>query len=176
MTCGEAITSGRITAHDFLVYMLMQICKDAGASSQKERIIGIGQQRADIKVSAAEMDDPNGKGAIVDVTRIAPFTHESTQTQDNSKIFAAAESYKKKKYKEATAYENAVTYPFVMTRFGGLGNDAKTFLRRMKAVALAKGRCRPRVHQEVEGNVACSVALENAMNVHVVTKRILAHA
>jgi len=121
------------------------------------------------------MDDPNGKGAIVDVTRIAPFTHESTQIQDNSKIFAAAESYKNT-YQETSAYENAVTHPFVMTRFGGLGNDAKTFLRRMKAVALAKGRCRPRVHQEVEGNVACSVALENAMNVHVVTKRILAHA
>jgi len=42
------------------------------------------------------MDDPNGKGAIVDVTRIAPFTHEFTQIQDNSKIFAAAASYKKK--------------------------------------------------------------------------------
>jgi len=51
--CGEAITlfeqhavacpSGRITAHDFLVHMLMQVCKDAGASAQKERIIGIGQ-------------------------------------------------------------------------------------------------------------------------------------
>ena len=74
------------------------------------------------------MDDPNGKGAIVDVTRIAPFTHESTQIQDNSKIFAAAESYKKNKYQEASAYENAVTYPFVMTRCGGLGNDAKKFL------------------------------------------------
>jgi len=87
------------------------------------------------------MDDPNGRGAIVDVTRIAPFTHESTQIQDNSKIFAAAESYKKNEYQEASAaYENAVTYPFVTTRFGGLGNDAKTFLRRMKAVALAKGR------------------------------------
>jgi len=72
----------------------MQICKDA--SAQKGRIIGIGQQRADIKLSAAAMNDPNGKGAIVDVTRIAPFTHESTQIQDNSKIFAAAESYKKK--------------------------------------------------------------------------------
>jgi len=60
------------------------------------------------------------------VTRIAPFTHESTQIQDNSKIFAAEESYKKNKYQEASAYENAVTYPFVMTRFiGGLGNDAK---------------------------------------------------
>ena len=76
--------------------------------------------------------------------RIAPFTHESTQIQDNSKIFAAAESYKKNKYQEASAYENhyAVTYPFVMT-VGGLGNDAKKFLRRMKAVALAKGRYRP---------------------------------
>ena len=60
--CGEAITlfehhavacpSGRIPAHDFLVYMLMQICKDAGASAQKERIIVIGQQRADIKLSS----------------------------------------------------------------------------------------------------------------------------
>jgi len=52
---------------------------------------------------------------------------QSTQIQDNSKIFAAAESYKKNKYQEvsAAAYENAVTYPFVMTRFGGLGNDAK---------------------------------------------------
>ena len=99
--------------------MLMQICKDAGASAQKERIIGIGQERADIKLSAAAMDDPNGKGAIVDVTRIAPFTHESTQIQDNSKIsFAAAESYKKNKYQVASAYENAVTYPFGMTRGG----------------------------------------------------------
>ena len=45
---GEAITlfehhavacpSGRITAHDFLVYMLMQICKDAGASAQYNNI------------------------------------------------------------------------------------------------------------------------------------------
>jgi len=61
---GEAITlvehhaaacpSGRITAHDFLVH----ICKGAGESAQKERIIGIGQQRADIKLSAAAMDDP----------------------------------------------------------------------------------------------------------------------
>jgi len=163
--CGEAITlfehhaaacpSGRITAHDVLVHMLMQICKDAGASAQKERIIGIGRQRADIKLFAAAMDDPNGKGAIyfvVDFTRIAPFTHESTQIQDNSKIFAAAESYKKKQYQEASAYENAVTYPFVMTRlkFGGLGtgNDAKKFLRRMKAVALAKGRYCPGIDQE----------------------------
>ena len=188
--CGEAITlfehhavacpSGRITAHDFLVHMLMQICKDAGASAQKERIIGIGQQRADIKLSAAAMDDPDGKGAIVDVTRIASFTHESTQIQDNSKIFAAAESYKKNKYQEASAYENAVTYPFVMTRFGGLGNDAKKFLRRMKAVALAKGRYRPGIDQECikkwRENIACSVARANALNVHVVTKRILAHA
>ena len=60
-----ACPSGRITAHDFLVYTLMQICKDAGASAQKERIIDIGQQSADIKLSAAAMDDPNGKGAIV---------------------------------------------------------------------------------------------------------------
>ena len=63
-----ACPSGRITAHDFLVHMLMQICKDAGASARKERIIGIGQQRAVIKLSAAAMDDTNGKGAIVDVT------------------------------------------------------------------------------------------------------------
>jgi len=60
--------------------MLMQICKDAGASAQNERIIGIGEKRADYKLSAAAMDDPNGKGAIVDVTRIAPFTHESVHT------------------------------------------------------------------------------------------------
>jgi len=39
--------------------------------------------------------------------------------------YHAAESYKKYKYQEASAYENAVTYPFVMTRFGGLSNDAK---------------------------------------------------
>jgi len=143
-----ACPSGRITAHDFLVYMLMQICKDAGASAQKERIIGIEQQRADIKLSAAAVDDPDCKESIVDVTRIAPFTHESTQIQDNSKIFAAAESYKKNKYQEASAYENAVTYPFVMTRFGGLGNDANKFLRRMKAVALAKGTYRPGIDQE----------------------------
>jgi len=26
-----------------------------------------------------------------------------------------------------------------LTRFGGLGNDAKKFLRRMKAIALARG-------------------------------------
>ena len=71
-----------------------------------------------------------------------------TQIQDNSKIFAAAESYKKNKYQEASAYENAVTYPFVMTRFGGLGNDANKFLRRMKAVALAKGTYRPGIDQE----------------------------
>ena len=70
------------------------------------------------------------------LTRIAPITHESTQIQDNSKIFAAAESYKKNKYQEASAYENAVTYPFVMTRFGGLDNDAKKFLRMM-----TEGRC-----------------------------------
>jgi len=82
----------------------MQICKDARASSQKERIIGIGQQQADLKLSAAAMDDPNGKVAIVEVTRIASFTHESTQIQDNSKIFAAAESYKQNKYQEASAY------------------------------------------------------------------------
>ena len=94
------------------------------------------------------MDDSNGKGAIVDVTRIAPFTHESTQIQDNSKIFAAAESYKKTKYQEASAYDNAVTYPFVMTCFGGLGNDAKKILRRMKAVALAKGIYLPGIDQE----------------------------
>jgi len=59
------------------------------------------------------MDDPNGKGAIVDVIRIAPFTNESTQMQDNSKIFPAAESYKKTKYQEASAYENAVRSPSV---------------------------------------------------------------
>ena len=118
------------------------------------------------------MDDPNGKGAIVDVTRIAPFIHESTQIQDSSKIFAAAESYKKKKYQEASAYENAVSYPF-MTRFGGLGNDAKKFLRRMKAVALAKGRYRPGIDQlneefikEWRENIACSVARAKALNVH----------
>jgi len=60
----------------------------------------------------------------------------STQIQDNSKIFAAAESHKKNKYQEASAYDNAVTYPLVnMTRFGGLGNDAEKFLRRIS------GRC-----------------------------------
>jgi len=59
----------------------------------------LGQQKAYIKqLFAAAMDDPDGKGAIVDVTHIAPFTHESTQIPDNSKIFAAAESYKKNKY------------------------------------------------------------------------------
>ena len=72
---------------------------------------------------------------IVDVTRIASFTHESTQIQDNNKIFAAAESYKKNKYQEASAHKNAVTYPFVMTRFGGLGNDAK------KNSVQDEGRC-----------------------------------
>jgi len=63
-----------------------------------------------------------------------------------------------------------------MTRFGGLGNDAKKFLRRMKAVALAKGRYRPGIDQvrKWRGNIACSVARANALNVHVVTKRILA--
>jgi len=128
--CGEAITlfehhavacpSGWISPH---AYADLQGCR--GVCPKKEGIIGIGHQRADLKLSAAAMDDPNGKGAIVDVTRIAPFTHESIQIQDNSKIFAAAESYKKNKYQEASAYENAVTYPFVMTRLGGLGNDAK---------------------------------------------------
>jgi len=86
----------------------------------------------------------------------------------------------KNKYQEASAYENAVTYPFVMTRFGGLGNDTKNFLRRMKAVALAKGRYRPGIDQECIKKwreiIACSVARANALNVHVVTKRILAHA
>jgi len=86
----------------------------------------------------------------------------------------------KNKYQEASAYENAVTYPFVMTRFGGLGNDAKKFLRRTKAVALAKGRYRPGIDQECikkwRENITCSVARANALNVHVVTKRILAHA
>ena len=92
--------SGRITAHDFLVYMLMQLCKDAGASAQKR------EDHRNIRATVREltaMDAPDGKGAIVDVTRIAPFTHESTQIQDNSKIFAAAESYKKNKYQEASA-------------------------------------------------------------------------
>jgi len=58
-----------------------------------------------------------------------------------------------------------------MTRFGGLGNDAKQFLRRMKAVALAKGRYRPGIDQEFikkwRENIACSVARANALNVHV---------
>ena len=68
-----------------------------------------------------------------------------------------------------------------MTRFGGLGNDAKKFLRRMKAVALAKGRYRPGIDQEFtkkwRENIASSVPRANAlMNVHVVTKRILAHS
>ena len=68
-----------------------------------------------------------------------------------------------------------LTYPYVMTRFGGLGNDAKKFLRRMKAVALtvlALIKC----IQKWRENIACSVARANALNVHVVTKRILAHA
>jgi len=42
----------------------------------------------------------------------------------------------------------------LLCRFGGLGYDAKKFLRRMKAVALSKGRYRlgiDQVHQEVEG-------------------------
>jgi len=67
-----------------------------------------------------------------------------------------------------------------MTRFGGLGNDAKTIRRRMKAVALAKDRYCPGIDQEFikkrRENIACSVARANALNVHVVTKRILAHA
>jgi len=68
-----------------------------------------------------------------------------------------------------------------MTRFGGLGNDAKILLRRMKAVALAEGRYRPGIDQECikkwRENIACSVArAANALNVHVVTKRILVHA
>jgi len=112
--------------------------------------------------------------------------HRSKTT--NSKIFAAAESYKKNKYQdlEASAYENAVTYPFVMTRFGGLGNDAEKFLRRMKAVALAKGRYRPGIDQERikkwRENIACSVARANALNVHDcghqanLLSSILAHA
>jgi len=49
-----------------------------------------------------------------------------------------------------------------MTRFGGLGNYAKKFLRRMKAVALAKGRYSPGIAQEFikkwKENIACSVA------------------
>ena len=50
----------------------------------------------------------------------------------------------------------------------------------MKAVALAKGRYRPDIDQECfkkwRENIPCSVARANALNVHVVTKRILAHA
>jgi len=50
----------------------------------------------------------------------------------------------------------------------------------MKAIALAKGRYRPGIDQEFikkcRENIACSVARANALNVHVVTKRILAHA
>jgi len=61
-----------------------------------------------------------------------------------------------------------------------LGNGAKKFLRRMKAVALAKGRYRPGIDQEFikkwrDNIAACSVVRANALNVHVVTKRILAH-
>jgi len=56
----------------------------------------------------------------------------------------------------------------------------KKFLRRMKAVALAKGRYRPGIDQECikkwRENIAYSVARANARNVHVVTKRILTHA
>jgi len=67
-----------------------------------------------------------------------------------------------------------------MTRFGGLGNDAKKFPRIMKAVALAKGRYRRGIDQEFikkwRENIACSVARADALNVHVVTKRILAYA
>jgi len=63
-----------------------------------------------------------------------------------------------------------------MIRFGGLGNDAKKFLSRMKAVALAKGRYRPGIDQEcikkLRENIACSAARANALNVRVVTKRI----
>ena len=50
----------------------------------------------------------------------------------------------------------------------------------MKAVALAKGRYRPGIDQEFikkwRENIACSVVRANALNVHVDTKRILAHA
>ena len=81
--CGEAITlfehhavacpSGRITAHDFLVHMLMQICKDAGASVQRERIIGIeGNRQLTSSFLLLQWTIPTAKGAIVYVTRIAP--------------------------------------------------------------------------------------------------------
>jgi len=65
ITLWHAHLDGRITATRL---PCPHACKDAKASAQKERIIGIEQQRADIKLSAAAMDDPNGKGAIVDVT------------------------------------------------------------------------------------------------------------
>jgi len=62
-----------------------------------------------------------------------------------------------------------------LTRFGVLVNDAKKFLRGMKAVALAKGRyCTvlaliKSASRSGGKNIACSVARANALNVHVVT-------
>jgi len=58
-------------------------------------------------------------------------------------------------------------------------NNTIKLLHRMKAVALAKVRYRPGIDQFIKKwreTIPCSVARANALNVHVVTKRILAHA
>ena len=86
---------------------------------------------------------PNGKGAIADVTCAAPSPmslHRSKTTARS--LLRRNPTHKKNKYQEVSAYENAVTYnPFVVTRFGGLGNHSLFMMPKTSCSGQDEGRC-----------------------------------